>query len=122
VQYVGKADGAGTIRQRWATYSTNGHGGNVELRNLDPKPDEIKLAVLSLIRQAQLSATVESIVCAGGKSYASVTRRLVLIEQEVRIPAESVKRIPHYFRANAKIYGHDPKQYRSLVHAAISLV
>ena len=35
-QYVGKADGAETIRQRWTAYSSNGHGGNVELRNLDP--------------------------------------------------------------------------------------
>jgi len=34
--YVGKADGAESIRQRWTAYSTNGHGGNVELRNLDP--------------------------------------------------------------------------------------
>lgn len=35
-QYVGKADGAESIRQRWSAYATNGHGGNVELRNLDP--------------------------------------------------------------------------------------
>lgn len=35
-QYVGKADGAESIRQRWSAYSANGHGGNVELRDLDP--------------------------------------------------------------------------------------
>lgn len=34
--YVGKADGAESIRQRWHAYATNGHGGNVELRGLDP--------------------------------------------------------------------------------------
>ena len=34
-QYVGKADGAESIRQRWIAYATNGHGGNVELRGLD---------------------------------------------------------------------------------------
>lgn len=34
-QYVGKADGAETLLQRWAVYATNGHGGNVELRSLD---------------------------------------------------------------------------------------
>lgn len=34
--YVGKADGAESIRQRWTAYATNGHGGNVELRDLDP--------------------------------------------------------------------------------------
>lgn len=35
-QYVGKADGTENIRQRWSAYATNGHGGNVELRGLDP--------------------------------------------------------------------------------------
>ncbi|WP_353113228.1 GIY-YIG nuclease family protein [Microbacterium sp.] len=35
-QYVGKADGAESISQRWSAYAANGHGGNVELRNLDP--------------------------------------------------------------------------------------
>lgn len=34
--YVGKADGEENIRQRWSAYATNGHGGNVELRGLDP--------------------------------------------------------------------------------------
>lgn len=34
--YVGKADGAESIRQRWTAYATNGHGGNVELKKLDP--------------------------------------------------------------------------------------
>ena len=27
-QYVGKADGAESIRQRWGAYATNGHGGS----------------------------------------------------------------------------------------------
>lgn len=35
-QYVGKADGAENTYQRWSAYATTGHGGNVELRNLDP--------------------------------------------------------------------------------------
>ncbi|OUE08414.1 hypothetical protein CMsap09_05660 [Clavibacter michiganensis] len=34
--HVGKADGVENIRQRWNTYAINGHGGNVELRGLDP--------------------------------------------------------------------------------------
>jgi len=34
--YVGKADGVDNIRQRWSAYAANGHGGNVELRGLDP--------------------------------------------------------------------------------------
>lgn len=35
-QYVGKADGPESISQRWSAYAVNGHGGNVELRNVDP--------------------------------------------------------------------------------------
>ena len=35
-QYVGKADGAENVRQRWRVYAQNGNGGNVELRGLDP--------------------------------------------------------------------------------------
>lgn len=35
-QYVGKADGLENIRQRWSAYAANGHGGNVELRGMDP--------------------------------------------------------------------------------------
>lgn len=34
-QYVGKADGSESISQRWKCYATDGHGGNVELRNVD---------------------------------------------------------------------------------------
>jgi hypothetical protein len=34
--YVGKANGAESIRQRWSAYAVNGHGNNVELRNVDP--------------------------------------------------------------------------------------
>lgn len=34
--YVGKADGGENIRQRWSVYAANGHGGNTELKNLDP--------------------------------------------------------------------------------------
>jgi excinuclease UvrABC nuclease subunit len=36
-QYVGKADGAESIRQRWSVYAANGHGNNVELKNIDPR-------------------------------------------------------------------------------------
>lgn len=41
--YVGKADGDENIRQRWATYAANGHGGNVRLRNLDPSSFRMSL-------------------------------------------------------------------------------
>lgn len=42
--YVGKADGAENLLQRWAAYAANGHGGNVELRGLDPS--SFRLSVL----------------------------------------------------------------------------
>lgn len=35
-QYVGKADGVESIRQRWRACAANGHDDNVELRNIDP--------------------------------------------------------------------------------------
>ncbi|MDT0223599.1 GIY-YIG nuclease family protein [Gordonia sp. AC31] len=41
--YVGKADGGESIRQRWNVYATNGHGGNVELRSLDPATFQFSL-------------------------------------------------------------------------------
>lgn len=34
-QYVGKADGADSISQRWAAYAANGHGSNRDLRGLN---------------------------------------------------------------------------------------
>ena len=49
-EYVGKADGAETILQRWAAYATNGHGGNVELRNLSPAT--FRLSVLRVFDPA----------------------------------------------------------------------
>lgn len=33
-QYVGKADGAERILQRWTSYARDGHGGNIALRDL----------------------------------------------------------------------------------------
>jgi len=41
--YVGKADGAHSILQRWAAYAANGHGGNVELRSVDPATFRLSL-------------------------------------------------------------------------------
>lgn len=41
--YVGKAGGAENIRQRWDAYATTGHGGNKELRPLDPEAFQFSL-------------------------------------------------------------------------------
>lgn len=48
--YVGKADGAENILQRWAAYAANGHGGNVELRGLNP--NSYRLSVLRVFDPA----------------------------------------------------------------------
>lgn len=42
-QYVGKADGAESIRQRWNAYASSGHGGNKELRKLDSSTFQFSL-------------------------------------------------------------------------------
>jgi hypothetical protein len=46
-QYVGKAVGAESIQQRWSAYAANGHGGNVELRGLDP--NGFRFSILRII-------------------------------------------------------------------------
>jgi len=43
LQYIGKADGNSGIWQRWLSYASNGHGGNVELfKLLKEKGDDYK--------------------------------------------------------------------------------
>lgn len=49
-QYVGKADGAENVLQRWSAYAANGNGGNVELRGLDPST--FRLSVLRVFDPA----------------------------------------------------------------------
>ena len=56
--YVGKADGAESIRQRWHTYATNGHGGNVELRGLDP--DSFRFSLLRVFDPATPTSVVNA--------------------------------------------------------------
>lgn len=56
--YVGKADGAENILQRWAAYATNGHGGNVELRNLNPS--SFRLSVLRVFDPATPTREIDA--------------------------------------------------------------
>jgi len=42
--YVGKADGVENISQRWGAYARDGHGGNVELKGLNP--DSFRFSLL----------------------------------------------------------------------------
>lgn len=57
-QYVGKADGAESILQRWAAYATNGHGGNVELRSLNPAT--FRLSVLRVFDPATPTSVIDA--------------------------------------------------------------
>jgi hypothetical protein len=56
--YVGKADGADNIRQRWSAYAANGHGGNVELRNLNPAT--FRLSLLRVFDPATPARQIEA--------------------------------------------------------------
>lgn len=105
----------------WGAYMTDLHPGIPESdsRLVRSKPAEIELAVRSLIQQARLLSTVESIICVGSASFHSVAKHLALIEQEVGLPAEAVKKIPHYSRSNAGVHGQDPERYRALVHESL---
>lgn len=57
-QYVGKADGAENLLQRWAAYAVNGHGGNVELRRLDPAT--FRLSVLRVFDPATPQRVIDA--------------------------------------------------------------
>jgi hypothetical protein len=45
--YVGSAYGEDGIWGRWKTYSSNGHGGNLELKNI--KPENMEFSILEII-------------------------------------------------------------------------
>lgn len=57
-QYVGKADGAETIRGRWTAYAANGHGSNRDLRNLDPS--SFRFSVLRVFDPATPETTINT--------------------------------------------------------------
>ena len=55
-QYVGKADGAENIRQRWSVYAANGHGGNVNLRTINP--NSFRFSLLRVFDPATPTASI----------------------------------------------------------------
>lgn len=71
-QYVGKADGADRILQRWRAYASDGHGGNRALRELaeasGAKTDHARHFVFSLLRVFGPS-TSSSVVNEAEKHY-----------------------------------------------------
>jgi hypothetical protein len=107
----------------WGSYMTDLHPDirESDSRLVRSRPEEIELAVRSLIRQAQLLGNVESIICVGATSFQSVSRHTELIHQELGLPSDAVLRIPHYSRANARVHGHDANRYRARVHEALRL-
>lgn len=60
---MGNPDGAENILQHWTAYATNGHGGNVELRGLDPST--CRFSVLRVYDPS----TPESVVNAAESHY-----------------------------------------------------
>ncbi|MGV1035032.1 MAG: GIY-YIG nuclease family protein [Microbacteriaceae bacterium] len=56
-QYVGKADGAENILQRWKAYAANGHGGDVHLKPLDPS--SFRFSLLRIFDPATQQAVVD---------------------------------------------------------------
>lgn len=56
--YVGKADGAENILQRWTAYAANGHGGNVELRGLSP--ETFRFSVLRVFDPSTPTSVVDA--------------------------------------------------------------
>ena len=62
-QYVGKADGASGLWQRWSTYIWTGHGGNKELRELLGKnpPEYLEHFQFSILEIADSHTSDEDI-------------------------------------------------------------
>lgn len=56
--YVGKADGEESLRQRWGTYAANGHGGNLELRHLDPST--FRYSILRVFDPAAITGELDA--------------------------------------------------------------
>lgn len=62
-QYVGSATGNDGIWNRWASYSTDGHGGNVELKRvLKQDPDRYKQFQYSILEIADNHTSDQDII------------------------------------------------------------
>lgn len=107
----------------WGAYMTDLHTGIAESNSalVSVGAIGVELAVQSLIAQAQLLGTVESIVCVGKRSFTSVRKHAPLIRQELGLRADTIVRIPHYSRSNAGVHKHSPEVYRALVRKGIGL-
>jgi hypothetical protein len=57
--YVGKADGHETLLQRWTAYATNGHGGNVGLKQRDAT--KFRYSVLRVLDPSSAEADINAV-------------------------------------------------------------
>ncbi|MEQ6900328.1 GIY-YIG nuclease family protein [Nocardioides sp. YIM 152588] len=57
--YVGKADGHETLLQRWTSYATNGHGGNVGLKLRDAT--KFRYSVLRVLDPSSAEADINAV-------------------------------------------------------------
>jgi len=105
----------------WGAYMTDLHSDIAESNSALVRigAPGVEIAVHSLITQAHLLGAVESIICVGKQSHASVRKHARLIEEELGLQADSIVGIPHYSRSNAGVHKHRPELYRALVHQAI---
>lgn len=105
----------------WGAYMADLHPNLVESNSalVRAQREVILLSVQSLIEQASLLGSVDTILCLGAKSHRSISRHARLVEDETGV--RSIIRVPHYSRSNAGVHKHDAERYRSLVHEAAGL-
>ena len=56
-QYIGSAYGENGIWGRWQTYASDGHGGNLDLKNLDPQNFQF-----SILWETLKSTPIENVI------------------------------------------------------------
>lgn len=105
----------------WGCYMTDLHPNISESdsRLVRARAEDLRLAVESLIEQAELLDAVRLIVCVGRQSYKSVKRFRDALEDRIGLPQESLVSIPHYSRANGGVHKHSIQRYRELIAAAL---
>jgi hypothetical protein len=58
-QYVGSATGAEGFWQRWSDYVSNGHGGNIGLKNRDPS--DYQVSILEVAGTAETAQNIQNL-------------------------------------------------------------
>ncbi|TPW76468.1 hypothetical protein [Schumannella soli] len=107
----------------WGAYMTDLHPEHAESdsRKVRALPEQIRSSVDSLIEQARLLANVDTIVCLGAKTFTGVNRHRDVIEKELQIPASSIRRVPHYSGAAARVHKNNADVYADVVATTLGL-